>query len=101
MGDFYSTIIKIQEEFCETNFIPGETSVVLPFTPVSLGFHPGLLVYKLTHLGKFFETGTSGSSQSLQHIKYMINPGWLLCNHQLCNYVNLYLYSFAKLNIFL
>lgn len=29
----------------------------------------------------------------------MINPGWLLCN-QLCNYVNLYMYSFPKLNIF-
>lgn len=74
--------------------------MVLPFTSVSLGFHPGLLMC-INLNTKFFETGTSGSSQSLQHIKYMINPGWLLCNHRLCNYVNLYLYSFAKLNIFL
>lgn len=100
MGDFYFTIIKIQEEFCETNFIPVEISLVLPLTSVSLGFHPGLLAYILTYFGKFFKTGTSGSSQSLQYIKYMTNPGWLLCN-QLHNYINLYLYSSAKLNIFL
>lgn len=100
MGGFYSTIIKIQEEFCETNFTPGEISVVLPFTSVSLGFHSGLLMCIYLHTGKFFKTGTSGSSQSLQYIKYLINPGWLLCN-QLRNYVNLYVYLFAKLNIFL
>lgn len=56
-------------------------------------------VHMLTHFSTFFKPGTSGSSQSLQRIKYMINPGWLLCN-QLQNYINLYLYSFTKLNTF-